>query len=247
MIHLIAFARINNEQFAYDYIVNDNEIDKVINRKRELFNSSKKEFKYLYTFHIRNHQGTNFESIQEKDPYFANTHLYSSFTDFLTAINMASKLTSLDVTNYVLRKYPALRQEPFSLQKVIYYIYADYLEKYHHPLFDASFVAYAHGPVEPKVYGCLKYKNPNLLNNLSFELKIKMLPNVNEIISLINDDVTKYQPYYKKVWTSYNSDNAKYNLTHKIGTPWYIAYQAGQNTTIKDSDILKYHNLEVLK
>lgn len=98
MIHLIAFARFekngnfaNRKQLAYDYIVKDNEIDKLLNKQRELFNSSKKEFKYLYTFHIRNHQGLNFKAIQVKDPYFENTELYKTFPAFLKALNAQAK------------------------------------------------------------------------------------------------------------------------------------------------------------
>lgn len=246
MIHLIAFARISGKQYAYDYVVSDNEIDKVIQKQNKMIETSSEEAKELFTTHVIKAQEGTFKDIQKKDPYFSHTILCESFESFLSAVNSETKLSAKDVASYLLRRFKEFNNRRFALHKVLYYIYADYLVKNRYPLFSADFVAFDKGPVEYDIYRMEKYQKNQLLSNHSFELKVQLLPDCHDVLQLIKDDVDKYEDYYQDIWSTYRSNNPNYNITHKNGTPWYVARNRGRNSSIKDADIVKYHKIEVL-
>lgn len=247
MIHLIAFARISGKQYAYDYVANSNELDKIMQKRQQILTTSSDEAKRLFTIHVIPNRDQEFSSIQKMDPYFAHTVTYDNFEDFLGAINSETRLSAKDIASYLLRRFEInFKDNRFALHKVLYYIYADYLVKNRFPLFSADFVAFDKGPVEYDIYRMEKYEKAQLLRDHSFELKVRLLPDYKEIVELIENDVNKYEQYYNDVWSSYRSSNPDYNITHRHGTPWSIAYKKGRNSSIKDSDIVKYHQLETL-
>lgn len=246
MIHLIAFARISGKQYAYDYIVKDKDIKKIIQRKQEILGKLSSEAKSLMTFHVISNECVSFNEIATKDPYFADSKPFSNWIDFVREINSQTNINSSDIASYLLRKYPALRNHRFVLHKVLYYIYADFLTSYGLTLFMANFVAFDKGPVEYDIYRLEKYEKSELMKNSSFEIKVQYLTNYKEVLHLIKRDVEKYQNYYDQVWNRFESSDSTSNLTHKKGTPWSRAYERGTNSPIIDSDIIQYHHIEVL-
>lgn len=156
-------------------------------------------------------------------------------------------LNSQDVASYILRKYPQVNDHRFAFDKILYYIYSDYLVKHKYPLFNARFVAFEKGPVEYDIYRIAKYEKERLLYNTSFELKVQFLSDCKEILDLIDEDIKKYKEYYDKVWYDYRSSDANANLTHRDSTPWSIARAKGKNSSISNADIVKFHHLEVLQ
>lgn len=211
MIHLVAFANISGKQYAYDYCAPDNEYEKIIAKKQEMMQDASDESKNLFTFHLIPSDDASFESIQQADPYFANTQLCETFDDFLSTINSEGKLTSKDIASYLLRKYKLLRQRRFAFHKILYYIYADFLVDHHYPLFTANFVAFEQGPVEYDIYQLEKQNQQALLGDASLELKLQMSPNRKPIIELIDQDVRKYQDYFNNVWINNHGHDANYN------------------------------------
>lgn len=246
MIHLIAFARISGKQYAYDYCVKDSDYTKIISKKKELINTSSNDAKLLYTIHVIQNSAKDFNQIKKADSYFTHTIEYKSFDEFLSAINSDAKLTARDTASYLLRNYPQLNHHRFAFHKVLYYIYADYLVDNHFSLFNANFVAYDKGPVDYNIYRMEKYQKDSLIRDTSFELKLQLMPDRRKILNLISTDINKYVPYFDQIWNKYQSSDSKYNLTHRVGTPWSIAYKKGRNSAILDSDIVKYHKLETI-
>lgn len=93
------------------------------------------------------------------------------------------------------------------------------------------------------MYKVYTHEKNTLIKNEAFDLGILKRKDKKEILSLIDNVAEKYGRYYDSIWEDRN-DPSK-NLTHKKGTPWYIAkHDRGYNGAIYDSDIRKYHELE---
>jgi uncharacterized phage-associated protein len=151
------------------------------------------------------------------------------------------------MASFLLRHYASLRSRRFAFHKILYYIYADFLVRNRYPLFNANFVAFEQGPVEYDIYQIEKQNQASLLNDASLELKLQLLPNRKQVLELIEQDVNRYQDYFNNVWTHNHGHDANYNPTHHNGTPWQRAIEKGRNSAILDSDIVKYHSLEIIK
>lgn len=89
MLHLIAFAKIANKQYAYDYIVKSRQKDltKLIELKQNITSNLSDKAKSHMTFHIMNNECLDFNEIMTKDPYFADTQTFSNYTDFAKTLN----------------------------------------------------------------------------------------------------------------------------------------------------------------
>ena len=89
MLHLIAFAKISNKKYAYDYVVKNTQKD-LINlskRKQAIINQLSAKTKSHMTFHTINNECLNFNEIIAKDPYFADTQVFSNWIDFVKTLN----------------------------------------------------------------------------------------------------------------------------------------------------------------
>ncbi|KID42329.1 Panacea domain-containing protein [Fructilactobacillus fructivorans] len=235
-IHLIVYSRISGKKFAYQYVTkNVKQLSKI--RKLILENAEKCD-NYDFSMHTLQTDENSFESVVKLDPYFKDSTVFTDIESFFKSLNDSSKLTALDVGSYLLRKFSL---NSFPLQKILYYIYADYLEQFKEPLFEAKFEAWNHGPVEHDVYTKYKHDQPKLLKSVAFEQKISNSSNQIDLIRFINSEEIKYAPYYgEDAWES----NDK-NLTHKANTPWSRARDRDDNNeNITDEDILNYHYIE---
>ena len=114
MIHLIAFAKFNNDKYMYDYHVNECESKKIIEKSYELSNNTSDYVKSMYTTHIlTTNDHTNVEDI---DSYFKGSKKYDDMDEFIKVITEKSNLTACDVASYIKQNFPC---GSFALQKVI--------------------------------------------------------------------------------------------------------------------------------
>lgn len=98
---------------------------------------------------------------------------------------------------------------PLKLQKILYYAQGYYLAMYDMPLFNEDFQAWAHGPVNPKIYNNYKEYGYDSINYPSGKAP------------RIKDDILDF---LYKIWDTFGIYDGKYleGLTHKE-EPWISA------------------------
>lgn len=241
MIHLIVFAQVGKEKIVYHFSSKDQ--DEILDKQDSITNYPLfSKYSSAFSFHILKTESKSFESVRDMDPYFKDVIVKDDFSDFLKMI-ADNKSDAVAVAAYLKRKF---RLQPFALEKVLYYIYADFLEK-GQKLFTANFVAFGAGPVDKNVYRCNKY-DKHFEENRAFDRFLMIRSDSLEISEKIDSIADKYGNYYDQVWGMNHQTSSKFNLTHKEDTPWYLAQKnRGQNGCILDSDVIKYHYKERLK
>lgn len=237
IIHLIALAKFDDEAFAYHFSSAD--YQDIINKRIMLVDKTK-DIPPIFSVHVLKTNDLSFQSVQDMDPYFGDTQEFFDLDSFIDRIREHLKLTSVDVAAYLKQKYGL---QPFSLEKTLYYIYADYLESERKPLFSAQFVAFDRGPVDRKVYRINRHHQDILREKNNLEVKTIATGKFTYLTQLIDEEVKKYSRYFDSVWTNGNE-----NPTHRGNTPWSIARdRGGQNAAIDDQLILEHHHLERFK
>ncbi|MCH4164308.1 MAG: hypothetical protein LKF37_05930 [Lentilactobacillus diolivorans] len=243
MIHLIAFTKIDGKKVAYHF--SSNEISDVLDKQESLANTPLfTKYSSAFSFHILKADGKSFDSVSNMDPYFKDTFVISNFSDFLKKIDDNNQVGAKSVASYLVRNFEL---KPFALEKVLYYIYAEWLRNKNSRLFQAKFIAYDAGPVDKNVYALNKHHRDELVKDTLFDCSLMNRDDRVAIIDTIKSNVNKYGDYYNQVWTNGNSKNPEFNLTHRKDTPWFIAKQLrGHNGLILDSDIINYHSNELI-
>lgn len=126
---------------------------------------------------------------------------------------------------------------PMKLQKLLYFIYRDYLKEEKTPLFSESFLAWEYGPVLRSVYDEFKSFGASGIT--------KFARTANDEVYVINE---KYYPKVKKhidrVWGKYKHYNGieLSQKTHETGGAWKKAYMKNM-PELRDEDI-KNDNIE---
>lgn len=234
MLHMIALAKQNGIVLAYHFAATDKE--EFLKKRSELRNISP-DFLAGISIHVINSEGTTFADIQHMDPYFSDAIQLDSVSELVEKVRRLSRLNATDIAAYLVQRY---HLNAFLLQKTLYYIYADYLEKYREPPFIADFEAFEHGPVEREVYRKNKYTDELEKSGL-FEGKLAVYPKTAELLLTIKTTVEQCKQQYIAAW-----DDPGKNLTHRKGTPWSRARARQENLKILDEDICAYHHLERL-
>lgn len=244
-IHFIALVNLNDKDVAYHFSSQDSMEVKI---KQKEFNEKisvlPKSVKSIYSTHILPTEAENFDSVKLDDPYFEPFEEEKSLDKFIDFILSNIQLTAFDIATYLLRKDATLNE--FSLQKLLYYIYSDYLVEYKKSLFKNRFVAFNYGPVDQNVYSTYRYNIDKLLSNVDFEVKLNAQDDVKGLLNFIDAELAKYGDYFTKLWDNHKANDSEENLTHHKNTPWFIAYSKGQNTRISDDLIKKFHKNELL-
>lgn len=121
---------------------------------------------------------------------------------------------------------------PMKLQKLLYFIYRDYLKNNHEPLFGENFQVWQYGPVLSSVYDEFKSFRASPIDRFAKDAQDRVFvineKNVNEVGQSIN-----------RVWEKYKmKDGIELSkMTHEPGTAWDKAYK-DERSYLKDEDIL---------
>lgn len=120
---------------------------------------------------------------------------------------------------------------PMKLQKLLYFIYRDYLQKTKESLFSERFEAWKYGPVLSSVYSKFHQYESNKITEYykSRDGKVYILDEKSDYI---------FSEVLQSVWNQYKSwDGIQLcELTHKEGTAWYKAWTKNESF-LKDEDI----------
>ena len=143
-------------------------------------------------------------------------------------------VSALNVGNTVLNKAFAENIDitPMKLQKIIYFIYRDYLKKTNDSLFDERFAVWKYGPVIPSIYTTFKHYGSNAIKEYATE-------NDGKTVLIVNtNNSPNFKGVIENVW-----ENCKYldgiylsSLTHQQGSACRKAYDRN-DSYLSDEDI----------
>lgn len=188
-------------------------------------------------------------SVAAYDPFFDDVVCANSVAEFSEKIKKGRVLTGLDVATYILSK---IRCTHLSLEKLVYFAYADYLCEYSERLFEDKIYAFAHGPVIDSVYETYKQSGYKYVEPLAQEhdsdlrTGVKEMPAKSRILfakdgaeklRAIDQTIKKYGKYTAGTLVS---------LTHRKGSPWSHVNSARAYQVISDELIMSHHHVECM-
>ena len=177
----------------------------------------------------------------ELDSFFEDIHVFTDLEEFLLEMKEDSQITALDVSKFLLSLKSMTN---LKLQKMIYWVYAEYLEKTGKKLFKDDSIACKYGPVVPSVY---EYYKDNGRNDIQVDKDEKIVTQEITLPMVLARFLQSLDE--KNVIDSIQSTFKKYGhltaselvtITHRKGTPWDHTI----NDIITDENILKYHHVE---
>ncbi len=186
-----------------------------------------------------------FSSVVEKDKFFEDVVVTKDVGSFTELIKADKTLSVSDVAKFLLTVCP---MSHLKLQKVLYYVYADFLIKTGKKLFKEELVAFKYGPVIEEIYQKYRvhkssvieekeddvfYIHTGISTTVSF---MKIVSSENGLIAMtsIIETMSKYMGC---------SASELVTKTHRKLGPWDRVYREYQNRTITDEVILKYHHI----
>lgn len=140
------------------------------------------------------------------------------------------------VANAIIQKAWASKQDisPLKLQKLLYYACGYYVAAYDKPLIDRTFEAWDYGPVVPSIYREFKQFGNGPIRALAADMTPPSFANL-PVPPPQNDGA--FDSLLEFVWSTFGKYSAVQlsEMTHAVGSPWYITRQ--KNPGIKDADI----------
>lgn len=134
-------------------------------------------------------------------------------------------ITATILANNILRRSfeQASPISPMKLQKLLYFIYRDYLKRTGESLFPERFEVWKYGPVISNVYHEFKKAGSGPIVDYSKDSNgdsyLVSEPPGNILTAIIDEN-----------WNRYKNVNGIYlsEITHRTGTPWRKAYERGE-------------------
>lgn len=121
---------------------------------------------------------------------------------------------------------------PMKLQKLVYFLYAEYLYDEQDHLFAERFEAWKYGPVLDDVYQAFKEYGANRIK--------KYMPDANGLLQVIDTDSDlQFKLCFDKVWYTYAAKTGieLSKMTHQPLSAWYAAV-SNRRTFLQDQDII---------
>lgn len=138
-------------------------------------------------------------------------------------------ITSVIVANNFIKKAinEGISLSPLKLQKLVYFLYKDYLQKTGNDLFNERFETWRYGPVLPSLYSEFMSFGSAPIDKFAKDSqdKIYMVKEKGIFKECISGVWTKYKDY---------SGIALSNLTHQEGTAWSLANDKRENFLNKE-------------
>lgn len=143
-------------------------------------------------------------------------------------------VNALHVGNSILKRafHENIDITPMKLQKLIYFVYRDYLKNTDRSLFDERFETWKYGPVLPSVYNAFKEYGSNAIRDFATE-------NDGKSVRVVAEETS---PVFKKIlddiWEKCKGFDGIYlsSITHLPGSAWSKAAEK-KNTYLSDDDI----------
>lgn len=197
--------------------------------------------------HLIETQSESWTSVAEYDPFFQGVMCSKSVQEFSEKIKAGRVLKGLDVATYILSK---IKCTHLSLEKLVYFSYADYLCKYSERLFEDRIYAFTHGPVVDSVYETYKRSGTQYVKSLEFGIDSDVQTGVKELparsrILFAKDGAEKLRSIDETIqrYGSYPA-GALVELTHRPGSPWAHVDSSKPYQVISDELISAHHHVE---
>ena len=198
--------------------------------------------------HMIETESNAWESVAKYDPFFEDVVCMRSVNEFWEKIKKDRTLSGLDVANYILSKVKCTH---LSLEKLVYFAYADYLCAYSERLFQDKIYAYTFGPVVESVYEIYKrsgtrYLEPTYPEN-EVQTNVKEMPAKSRILFAKNG-VEKLHSIDQTI-QKYGQCTAGelVTLTHLDGSPWSRRDSKKPYQIISDELIKAHHHMECIE
>lgn len=186
-------------------------------------------------------------SVKEYDPFFEDVECTDSVHEFTEKIKQGRILTGLDVATYILSKTKCTH---LSLEKLVYFAYADYLCDSSARLFEDKIFAFAHGPVIDSVYETYKRSGYDYVEPVTKEIGKNIRTGVKEMpaksrILFAKDGAEKLHSIDRTLekYGKYTA-SALVSFTHRKGSPWSRVDSTKAYQIIPDELILVHHHVE---
>lgn len=113
------------------------------------------------------------------------------------------------------------RITPMKLQKLLYFVYRDYLQTTGEPLFTEQFETWQYGPVLPSVYDEFKCYESNNIKKFARDAK-------GNVFVVDEDTPSELSKSIDKIWKKYRgySGIELSEITHEDGSAWSKAFDA---------------------
>lgn len=197
--------------------------------------------------HLIETESESWASVTEYDPFFEDVECTKSVVEFSEKIKKGRVLTGLDVATYILSK---IKCTHLSLEKLVYFAYADYLCEHFERLFEDQIFAFTHGPVVGSVYETYKRSGSQYVKPLEFGVDSDVQTGVKELparsrILFAKDGVEKLRSIDQtiKKYGKYTAGTLV-DLTHRKGAPWSHVNSVRAYQVISDELILAHHHIE---
>lgn len=199
--------------------------------------------------HFIQTESTTWESVVKYDPYFKGVRCVDSEPEFSETVNKSRTLLGTDVADYILSKVPCTH---LSLEKLVYFAYADYLCEHSKRLFEDQIFAFVHGPVVDSVYKTYRRSGSQHLQPTGPEKDSDVQANADEMparsrILFARDGIEKLVSINKTI-EKYGgfTPGTLVSLTHRDGSPWSRVDHSQPYQVVPDELIAKYHSVECL-
>lgn len=197
--------------------------------------------------HFLETQSDSWPSVAAYDPFFEDVVCVKTVSEFSDKVKESRVLTGLDVACYILSK---IKCTHLSLEKLVYFSYADYLCRYSKRLFRDKIYAFTHGPVVESVFETYKRSGYQYVEPIKFDqdsavhTTVKELPARSRIL-FARDGMEKLRSIDRTIerYGNYTA-RALVSLTHRPGSPWSHVDSKKPYQTISDELILNYHQIE---
>ncbi|WP_208558925.1 Panacea domain-containing protein [Marinilactibacillus kalidii] len=240
--HYIAIASdfVNGKRIAWHYSSEDR-LDKekirLFMKKAEIQGST------FFGVHKLTTNSEEWKSVVEKDSFFEDVLATENEDELFRLLEEDKEIHAMDVATFIL----ALKSmSHLKLQKLLYLVYADYLSRYHEPLFKDDIVTYKYGPVVEKVYQLFKKYGAEKINDsekYAFWVKDTVVPPLLMKLSNSNKGEKAIESILNTIrhYENYTA-NQLVTLTHSKDSPWSKTYNMDNvNAVIIDETILQYH------
>lgn len=145
-------------------------------------------------------------------------------------------ITALNVSNNFLSRGFAENIDitPMKLQKMLYFVYRDYLKASGKCIFNERFETWKYGPVIPEVYDTFKHYRSNSIKKFHYESDGKTALGVDF------DSAPLFKKIFDNVWEKCKNLDGIYlsSITHREGSAWRNAY-SNKRAYLSDEDIMK--------
>jgi uncharacterized phage-associated protein len=198
-----------------------------------------------FGLHKLSTESTSWSSVVEKDKFFEDVTVTENMDSFIEYVSDDQELSAYDVAKFILTYIPSSH---LKLQKLLYYCYAEFLDRTGQRLFNEPIIAYKYGPVVESIFKRFTSHGSTIIDHQEDEnfiitpAKFATTPSFIKIaysehgLAALDCIVNVLKTY------AHLKPFELVEKTHQKGGPWDKVYKQGKNSIIFDEIITQYHS-----